>query len=81
MHHTNCIYVFTVIVNEYHGQYFHSLVNFHFYENKIVWQELGLLNVDIYIRLNGFQFLFILSLFPRQDFNFSHSKSIYVRIE
>lgn len=42
MHHTNCMNVFTVIVNEYLSQYYHRLVNFSFYENEIVRQEIGL---------------------------------------
>ena len=45
MNHANCKYTFTVIVNEYLGQYFHPLVNFNFYENKIVWKEVALLNL------------------------------------
>lgn len=39
MNHANCKYTFTVIVNEYLGQYFHPLVNSNFYENKIVWKK------------------------------------------
>lgn len=50
------MYVFTVIVSEYLGQYCHHLVNFTFYENKFVRQEVGLLYVDIYIQCNGYQF-------------------------
>lgn len=78
--HANCMYVFTVIGNEYLCQYY-LLVNFHYYKNKIVRQEEGLLNVDIHIRCNGLKFWFLLSWFPRQDFNFYPFKSIYVRIK
>lgn len=37
MYHMHCICVFTVIVNEYLGQYYHRLINFN--GNKIVRQE------------------------------------------
>lgn len=40
MYHINYMYVFTVIVNEYLGHRFHRLINFTFYGNKIVRQDL-----------------------------------------
>lgn len=63
------MYLFTVIFNEYLGQYFHRLVNFNFYEIKVVRQEEGLhvLTFDIYIRCSGFQFLCIFSLICFQN--------------
>lgn len=58
MNHANCKYTFTVIVNEYLGQYFHPLVNFNFYENKIVWKEVALLNLIGSFGVTDFIFFF-----------------------
>lgn len=70
MYHTDCLDEFTVIISKYLCQYFHHLINLLFMKIKRIRLEEDLLNVDMYIRCNWFQFFGALSLLTKQEFTF-----------